>query len=100
MDSLIGRTRAAHGHGVARNLDTFRDPGRNMTQVGEGLEDRVVRRDAADFEQELFGPRLDEGHDLGRDLADLVVLLWVRNRLMQWSKRGRRKNIPIGGSSG
>ena len=45
-----------------------------LAQARKGLDGRIVRRNTADVEEELLDTRLEVPHDLGRDIANLVVL--------------------------
>ena len=65
-------------HWAVAHLHVFSNAPSNLAHVGERLQSWIVWRNPANLEEELLNSRLQEGHDLGRDFPDLIILQYER----------------------
>lgn len=69
-DIVVART----VHGTMTTLNGAVDVTSSLGHSREGLDRGVMRGNAANFEQELLNPAAEKSHDLGSDVANLLVL--------------------------
>ena len=62
-------------HGAMTSLNGAVDVTSSLGHGRERLDGSVMRGDAANFEQELLDTAAEKGHDLGSDIANLLILL-------------------------
>ena len=63
-----------HGAQDTAGADDVVNTAGNIGHVGEVLEGGVIRSNAADANEEMLDPGLEQIHNFGRHLANLIIL--------------------------